>query len=151
MGMQIIRAEDSHLELLLPLFNGYRKFYSQPINEQATRTYLENRISNDEAVIFLAIDTDSPGELTGFVLLYPTFDSVEMVPVWVLHDLFVNPEYRRRGIGKSLMDKAKDFCREKGAARIDLATATDNFQAQSLYESLDYVRDSDFYQYSLDL
>ena len=33
----------------------------------------------------------------------------------------------------------------------DLPTATDNFNAQRLYESLGYVRDSGYYTYCLDL
>jgi ribosomal protein S18 acetylase RimI-like enzyme len=151
MDVQVIQADDSHLEGLLPLFNGYRKFYAQLTDEDGARAYLKARMSNDEAVIFLAVNPDDPNHNIGFVLLYPTFDSVEMMSVWVLHDLFVDPGCRQRGIGRLLMNAAKDFCQLKGVARIDLATATDNKQAQALYESLGYARDTEFYQYSLEL
>ncbi len=151
MGVQIVRATESRLESLLPLFNGYREFYEQSLDEDGARAYLKTRMSNDEAVVFLALHPDGPDDCIGFVLLYPTFDSVEMAAVWVLHDLFVAPEHRQRGTGNLLMTAAKDYCRKTGAARIDLATATDNKKAQALYESLGYVRDTDFYQYSLEL
>ena len=151
MDVQVIRADDSHLEGLLPLFNGYRKFYAQLTDEDGARAYLKARMSNDEAVIFLAVNPDEANHNVGFVLLYPTFDSVEMASVWVLHDLFVETGYRQRGIGRLLMNAAKDFCQRKGVARIDLATAIGNMQAQALYESLGYKRDTEFYQYSLEL
>jgi ribosomal protein S18 acetylase RimI-like enzyme len=151
MDVQVIRADDSHLDGLLPLFNGYRKFYQQLTDEDGARAYLKARMNNDEAVIFLAVNPDDPNHNVGFVLLYPTFDSVEMMSVWVLHDLFVDPGSRLHGIGRLLMNAAKDFCQKIGASRIDLATATDNKQAQALYESLGYKRDTEFYQYSLEL
>ncbi len=151
MNVQIIRADDSHLESLLPLFNGYRKFYEQSHDENGARAYLEARLNNDDAVIFLAMNPDDPNRYVGFVLLYPTFDSVEMTSVWVLHDLFVDPGNRQRGIGRLLMNAARDFCQTTGAARIDLATAVSNKKAQALYESLGYAQDIEFYHYSLEL
>ena len=61
-------------------------------------------------MIFLA---SSAGVDAGFVLLYPGFDSVELGSVWTLHDLYVKPETRRQGIGRLLMNKAKEFCSGK--------------------------------------
>jgi ribosomal protein S18 acetylase RimI-like enzyme len=108
-------------------------------------------MNNDDAVIFLAEVSGSPTGDVGFVLLYPTFDSVELASIWVLHDLFVNPEYRQRGIGRLLMNSARDFCQTTGATRIDLGTAITNTTGQALYESLGYERDNEFYRYSLEL
>jgi ribosomal protein S18 acetylase RimI-like enzyme len=148
---RVIRADRSHLERLLPLFNGYRIFYEQSPDEASARAYLEARIVNDDAVIFLAEIREDHVSEAGFVLLYPTFDSVELASIWVLHDLFVNPEYRQRGIARLLMNSARDFCQTTGAARIDLGTAITNTIGQGLYESLGYERDNEFYRYSLGL
>jgi ribosomal protein S18 acetylase RimI-like enzyme len=151
MDVQVIRADNSHLESLLPLFDGYRAFYEQSRDEDGARAYLETRMGNDEAVVFLAVIPGEPDSGIGFVLLYPTFDSVELKAVWVLHDLYVKQTYRQRGTGRLLMNAARDFCQAKGATRIDLATAINNSKAQALYESLGYERDTEFYQYSLEL
>jgi ribosomal protein S18 acetylase RimI-like enzyme len=148
---RIIRADSGHLERLLPLFNGYRTFYQQSPDEEGARAYLKTRINNDDAVIFLAEVRDERTRDAGFVLLYPTFDSVELAAIWVLHDLFVDPEYRQRGVGRSLMNSARDYCQSTSAARIDLGTAITNTTGQALYESLGYERDNEFYRYSLDL
>ena len=151
MEMQVTQADESHLEALAPLFNGYRKFYAQSHDEDGARAYLKARMRNADAVILLAMIPIDPKLYAGFVLLYPTFDSVEMTAVWVLHDLYVDPGYRQRGAGRLLMNAARDFCRAKGAARIDLATAIANKNAQTLYESLGYERDTEFFQYSLEI
>jgi ribosomal protein S18 acetylase RimI-like enzyme len=49
------------------------------------------------------------------------------------------------------MNTARDFALASGAKGLVLETATDNFTAQGLYESLGYVRDSGYYTYNLDL
>jgi GNAT superfamily N-acetyltransferase len=156
MSARIMRADASHLETLLPLFNGYREFYEQDRDENAARRYLEARVNNDQAVIFLAESPDAPGRGAGFVLLYPTFDSVALAAIWVLHDLFVDPACRGHGIGRLLMNAARKYCETTHCAttlcaRIDLATSTDNHTAQTLYESLGYEHDREFYHYSLEL
>jgi ribosomal protein S18 acetylase RimI-like enzyme len=43
------------------------------------------------------------------------------------------------------------MARKSRASRIDLETATDNYDAQKLYEALGYERETEFYKYSLAL
>lgn len=146
--MEILRASQEHIAELAPLFSGYRHFYEQQVDADAEFEYLSSRMSAEECTVFLARES---GQATGFVLLYPTFDSVALGPVWVLHDLFVAPGFRKAGIGRKLMQTAHDFCQQQGAIRVDLATAVTNTVAQPLYESLGYERDDEFYTYSLDI
>jgi ribosomal protein S18 acetylase RimI-like enzyme len=148
MSSEIVRASIENLDQLAPLFSGYRDFYKQEVDSEAERSYLLERMERDECVIFIAL---SSGVYEGFVLLYPGFDSVMLSPVWTLHDLYVTPDARQQGTGRSLMNQAEEFCREKGAHRIDLSTAVTNTVAQPLYESLGYERDNEFYSYSLNL
>jgi ribosomal protein S18 acetylase RimI-like enzyme len=151
MACSIAPAGLNDLDELCPLFSGYREFYGQAIEPEREREYLATRLHNDDAVVLLARDDEQGGPAIGFVLLYPTYDSVYLKPVWVLHDLFVAPGARRGGTGKKLMEAAHAFCRESGAARVDLATAVTNTVAQPLYEALGYERDDEFYYYSLTL
>jgi ribosomal protein S18 acetylase RimI-like enzyme len=74
-----------------------------------------------------------------------------MKPVWILNDLFVKEAHRKKGVAKLLISAAENFARETKAVRIILATQTSNTAAQSLYESLGYVKDQDFYHYALNL
>ena len=71
-------------------------------------------------------------------------------PIWILYDLFVTSSVRQRGVGQAaLLQEAEKMARKSGASRIDLETAVDNYQAQSLCESLGYARETEFYKYSL--
>ena len=45
----------------------------------------------------------------GFTQLYPSFSSLSLKSVWILNDLYVYEEYRKQGVGKMLLDAAKEF------------------------------------------
>lgn len=146
--MKIVRAERKHLEQVAPLFDQYRQFYKQPPDAAAARTYIEQRLANGDSVIFLAEDN---GKALGFVQLYPSLASIPMRPIWILYDLFVAPAARTSGVGRALMDRARQHAEETNAHQLILETATDNITAQRLYETLGYKRDDEFYRYALAL
>ena len=87
----------------------------------------------------------------GMTQLYTTFDSLELSKKIILYDLYVRSEYRNKGIGRMLMNAAKNFAEEKGATSVELSTAITNKNAQSLYESLNYQRDTEYYDYYLQI
>ena len=142
----IIRADLEHLQILAPLFDAYRVFYEQASDLAGAQEYLQQRLSNLDSVIFLALDGRRG---LGFCQLYPSFTSVRMRRIWILYDLFVIRDARRQGIGRALMERVRKFGQASGAQRLELATARDNWPAQALYESLGYVRDEEFYFYEL--
>ena len=92
---------------------------------------------------------DEQGKGLGFVQLYPSFSSVRMRKVWILNDLFVHPDARQRGVGRQLMNRAKQLAEDTDAALLSLATAKDNVTAKSLYHDLGYERDDEFDYYNL--
>ena len=146
---KIIRAEIEHIDELAELFNSYRVFYEQDSNVDLARSFIKSRMENKESTIFVSQNSDE--ELIGFVQLYSSFCSVYVCPILILYDLFVKTQARGNGHGRALMDKATEFAKSEGYDRLELSTATDNFIGQSLYESLGYERDNDFYHYSLEI
>lgn len=146
--MNIIRANLTHLEAVAMLFDGYRVFYRQPSDIESARAFVEQRLTLQDSVILLATLDEQP---VGFVQLYHSFSSVAMRRIWILNDLYVHPDARRKGIGRFLLEQAKQFGIEHGALRLELTTEITNTAGQALYESLDWVRDEDFHSYSLSL
>jgi ribosomal protein S18 acetylase RimI-like enzyme len=142
--MQIIRAGLEQLEQLTPLVDAYRQFYKQPSDIAAVGAYLQERLTNNECVVFMAFEGD---EALGFTMLYHHWTTVALGHVWLLNDLFTKPEARRKGVGEALLEKAAEFAKADGAKRIWLRTAVDNFTAQALYEKVSYKRDEQFYRY----
>ena len=146
---KIIEANIKHLDEVARLFNLYRIFYEQPDDLERAYNFIKARIEMKESIIFVSDNAD--GTLSGFVQLYPSFCSVSTIPMLILYDLFVDPDARTKGIGRSLMNKAKQYAQENGFKRLELSTAKDNFIGQSLYESLGYEVDDEFLHYSLEI
>jgi GNAT superfamily N-acetyltransferase len=144
--MQTIQAGVEHVSQAAPLFDAYRQFYRQPSDLAGASAFLRQRIERKESVVFLAV---LDGAAVGFTQLYPCFSSTSMRPLWILNDLFVVPEARRRGVAKALMERARQLALETSAESLALETAVDNHNAQKLYEQLGWVRDEEYFRYAL--
>lgn len=148
MGVKTIRAGLEHLDVLTGLFDAYRRFYGQETDLTGARRFLEARLRGRESVVLLAVPDAAPGIGVGFVQLYPSFSSVSMKSIWILNDLFVAPQARRAGVGRSLLAAAFETARSTGAARIRLSTAKGNAAAKALYAASGY-RMVEFDQYEI--
>ncbi len=146
--MEVFQARSEHLEEVSKLFDQYRVFYQSPSNCEAAIIFLEERLKKGDSTIFVASDN---GHIVGFTQLYPSFSSVSMKRIWILNDLYVEQSFRKRGVAKLLLSAAEDFSRETKAIRIILSTQISNNIAQSIYESLGYCKDEDFFHYALRL
>jgi ribosomal protein S18 acetylase RimI-like enzyme len=143
--VQIRRATEQDIEQLTGLVEQYRAFYKQELSDK-TKSYLLDRLAKNESVIFVAqIDN----KLVGFTQCYPTFSTVSLSSVWLLNDLFVDPNYRGQKIADQLMQVAEDAAKESGASRIWLRTAHTNLPAQALYEGRGWAQDEVFRRYDL--
>jgi ribosomal protein S18 acetylase RimI-like enzyme len=147
---QIHRASLADLSAVAELFDGYRQFYGQPSDLPLAEEFMRARFAHGDSTVFLAMERQ-PGRALGFVQLYPSFSSVAAQRIWILNDLFVAPEGRRSGVGRALMDTARQFAASTGAKRIVLSTAVTNREARALYESCGYKQDDIFVVYKLEL
>ena len=141
--MAIIQAHIEHLEDIVPLFNSYRIFYKQDSDLISAKQFLKERILNNESIIYIAY---LEKEAVGFTQLYPLFSSVSMKSMYLLNDLYVKSNYRGKGIGEALINKAKTLCVAQQNKGLALQTAADN-PAQKLYERLGFIKDHDLYYY----
>ena len=149
MAVSIRRATIEDLDLIVPLFDGYRQFYKQQSDAVLARTFLVDRFRHHQSVIFLALNDD--GSALGFTQLYPSFSSALARPIFILNDLFVTPAARRRSVGRGLLEAAAEFAKQSGAARLGLSTELDNTPARALYESAGWRQDTVFCTYMLPL
>tara|TARA_B100000470_G_C19704952_1_gene352768 strand:+ start:426 stop:878 length:453 start_codon:yes stop_codon:yes gene_type:complete len=149
MKYKIIDAEKKHIKNVGELFDLYRQFYKYESNLIQSTNYIKERIYNKESKIFIAINNRE--EPVGFVQLYETFGSLDLGKIIILYDLYVEKDYRKNKVGRQLMIRSHEYAKKINAKRIQLSTATDNFIGQSLYESLGYVKDIDFYTYDFEI
>jgi len=145
--MLIYRATLDDLQALARLFDLYRIFYQQKSDLAAAKGFIHERLSLNESVIFVAKIND---EYAGFTQLFPTFTSVGMQRIWVLNDLYVHQDFRKKGVGEALIRHTFDYARKTGRARVILETGSDNIQAQALYEKIGFERSTSLnYEYAV--
>ncbi len=147
--MNVEKAELNNLKPIARLFDLYRQYYHCEPNLSLATSFIKDRLENGDSDIFIAIDKE---QVCGFVQLYPSLCSVIAAKIYILHDLYVDADYRQSGAGKLLMNRATLWATETGAARLDLLTEKDNNAAQRLYEQLGYQKSlEDYFAYSLDV
>ena len=106
---------------------------SQPAawDKRRAAVALREAIASHDACVLVA---DAGDALVGFCTAYHDLHSVRFGPrVWV-EDLAVDPRRRSTGIGKRLLDAAKDWARERGATHLELDSAERRADAHRFYE-----------------
>jgi ribosomal protein S18 acetylase RimI-like enzyme len=143
--VKIIECGTEHLSLVANLFDDYRIFYEQPSDPDGVIIFLKNNLIKKRSRIFLLFDDGQ--EPVAFAQLYPSYCSIAMEPFYYLSDLYVDKSARRRGYAHKLMTYLIEKFGAESIHRLTLETATTNLPAQSLYESLGYVRERVFVTY----
>jgi ribosomal protein S18 acetylase RimI-like enzyme len=96
-------------------------------------------IKDEDQTLFVAEDEN---KIIGFVYVR-IFDSPK-IPIFVqrryaeIDSLVVNNEYRRKGVGRALMEKAEVWIKDKGVGEIGLHVYEFNKEAIEFYEKLGY-------------
>jgi GNAT superfamily N-acetyltransferase len=100
-------------------------------DERRAEVALHQAIESHDAVVLLAEDI---GGLIGFCTAYQDLLSVRFgYRAWV-EDLAVAPTRRSLGVGKALLDAAKDWARERGATHLELDSGDTRTDAHRFYE-----------------
>jgi ribosomal protein S18 acetylase RimI-like enzyme len=120
------RWDTDRFFLMEPVDEGYRWFFGTQLGQ--------------EGVVLLVAEMD--GQVVGY-----TYASVEgrdwnmlLDRHGALSDVAVDARYRRRGIGRKLVEGAVAALEALGAPRVVLYSATPNTEAQQLFEALGFRR-----------
>ena len=102
-------------------------------------SFLVSQLERLDVVVLVA---EHGGEVIGY-----TYAGVEgrdwmslRGPAGVLYDIVVDPERRRRGVGRMLLDATVAALRSRGALQVVLSTADRNETAQRLFASAGFRR-----------
>ncbi len=80
-----------------------------------------------------SIIAEMNGKIAGYVLYWFLPETVD------IHNLAVSGEYRRRGVGRTLLQKVIVEALKQSSARVTLEVRKSNLAAQKLYESAGFV------------
>ena len=92
---------------------------------------LEAAIADDRSTVLVADDNET---VVGFATVYLDIVSVRFGQRAWVEDLAVAPQRRSSGIGKALLDAAKTWARDHGAARLELESGAARIDAHRFYE-----------------
>ena len=146
--MRIISASLEHLDHLTPMFIRYRELYGAMPQAEASKDFLAERLNKQEAIILLAFEEDP---LPGFCLVNPSFSSVSLRPMWIINDMYVAEDARRKHIAQQLLKALAEQARSNDAVRLRVSIHASNEIAQRLYESAEFAEDQNFRNYILPL
>jgi ribosomal protein S18 acetylase RimI-like enzyme len=120
-------------------FDSRRFLAVKPRTPMDYASYLGTQLEDPDVGVLVA---DEGGNVTGYA--YCAVEGYDYMslrgPAGVLHDVIVDPEHRRRGIGRLLVEAALAYLKSRGAPRVVLSTAVQNEPAQQLFASLGFRR-----------
>ena len=77
---------------------------------------MEFKKENKEGAVKVIAEKD--GNTLGRVYLYFIYNDLHKEPYGLLEDLYVEPDYRKQGLGGDLTKKAIEIAKEKGCYKI---------------------------------
>lgn len=111
------------------------KYGFLPNPQQRYEKWLASQANNRQSVFLVAEDESKPKRLVGFLIA-----TVEReIPIYSLtefgfiHDLWVEPEYRRAGIARQMVTLSIERFKQLGVKQIRLDTANANEAARKLF------------------
>jgi GNAT superfamily N-acetyltransferase len=79
-------------------------------------------------------------EVAGYVLLTFNYDLEFGGYEGIVTDLFLREKFRRRGIGRLMIDRVEAHCRAAGISTLELQVEIENSAAHSFYHKLGFSR-----------
>jgi GNAT superfamily N-acetyltransferase len=138
--MRIVRAEPSHIDQIMQLWNEFAEYHQRidpyywTVEGGDTKfgDYILSIMSQEDAQVLAAMEG---GLLLGYCLSHihqrsPLFTETK---VGILSDLAVRADRRGQGTGSALIEESLAWFRAQGVKRVELRTSAMNSQAIELY------------------
>ena len=111
------------------------------------KDYYNRHLSDGTFVSWLAVDGEKIVGTSGMSFVEkPPYFSCPTGRIGLLSSMFTNPDYRRMGIAKELLDRVVNEAREYGCGAVHI-TASD--MGVKLYTAYGFVHNGNFMQYKL--
>lgn len=113
------------------------------ITEKITRKFLERDWTDNPEVLIALVENEVAGGVAiNYSLMLPDNRNLTGKCAYIMN-MYVEPEYRNKGIATQLMEKVLDICKEKGVGKISLH-ATD--MGERIYSNLGFEKSDSYYQ-----
>lgn len=127
------RPEDA--EQVAALFNAINSLDGTPPPVTMTGAHVAQHLLGPSPWSLLRV-AEADGVVAGFVTASPAYDSARAAGCFIVVDLYVRPDFRRRGIGRALMAAIAAEGRRRGAACLWWGVDDGDEEATAFYISL---------------
>lgn len=128
-------AEPKDVDAIFDLIVGLAAYEKLSDRVTGSPDLLRSHLFNDRPYAE-AIVAEIDGKLCGLALFFHTYSTFLTQPGLYLEDVFVQPEYRRQGIGKALMTQVAKIAHDRGCGRLEWSVLDWNQSAIDFYHSL---------------
>ncbi|NVK22194.1 MAG: GNAT family N-acetyltransferase [Kangiellaceae bacterium] len=148
--MNIKLLEINEIEEFVPHFDSYRQRYKQDSEVERISEFLRHLLEKQAAKIFVSYESSEDQQhMTGFVILYPSYSSIGLAPIWILNDFYVFAGEKKRETARALLDQAAKLCKLTDAIRIEVTTRKENYRLHKLYKEYGFEKDYKYDYYFL--
>lgn len=137
-ALRIDAATPADLPVILELIRGLAAYEREPDAVKATEALLEAALFGPRPAAEAAL-ARWEGAPVALALWFTTFSTWTGRPGLWLEDIFVRPEYRRRGIARALMAYLARLARDRGYGRFEWSVLDWNRPALDFYRGLGAV------------
>ncbi len=135
MGLSIRFATARDAEVIVGFVRGLAQYEREPEAVELTPETLRAQMeSADPPFECLIAEQDSVA--AGFALFFRNYSTWRGLPGLFLEDLFVAPQYRRKGIGRALLQRLAAISMERGYGRMEWSVLDWNTPAHQFYRAL---------------
>lgn len=147
--MQAVRAaQESDVEHIHRLIVDLATYERAADQVKTTPEQLRTALFGPQPAAY-ALVAEVEGDVVGFALYFRSFSTWEGVHGFYLEDLYVMPEHRGAGLGKTLLSSLAALAVERGYARLEWAVLDWNQPSIEFYRSLGAVAMDEWTVYRL--
>lgn len=128
-------AVEADVTLLFNFILGIAEYEKRSDEVVADESILRESFFGDQARAE-ALIAEWRGKPVAFAVFFENFSTFEGRSGLYLEDLYVNPEYRRKGIGRALLAYLAQIAVERGCPRFEWGALDWNQNAINLYEKM---------------
>jgi len=134
MEFRIIPATERDLPLILKLIKDLAEYERLAHAVVATEEILRDSLFRKRvAEVVIGYAGDEPA---GFAVFFQTFSTFLGVPGMYLEDIFVEPKWRRKGLGRQLLIHLAKIANDRGYGRVEWSVLNWNEPAINFYKAL---------------
>jgi GNAT superfamily N-acetyltransferase len=133
--IEIRPAQEKDVDAIFELILGLAEYEQLTDRVTGNSELLRSHLFGDR-LYAESIVAELDGKIVGFGLFFHTYSTFLTQPGLYLEDVFVQPEYRRQGIGKALMMSIAKIAFDRGCGRLEWSVLDWNQSAIDFYQSL---------------